>query len=85
LFNPPSLPIQKSGLPSAPNPAADLAGVFLLADFHDEAVAERRQRRQVKRLGARIVGNRKADVIDHQMLLMAGKDRPHIAGADDVF
>src|SRR5882672_10816420 len=38
---------------------------LLLRHFHDEAVAERRQRLQIKRLRALIIGNRKTDVIDH--------------------
>src|ERR1700686_682578 len=37
----------------------------LPADFHHQAVAERRERLGVERLGPRVVGNRKPDVIDH--------------------
>jgi hypothetical protein len=45
-----------------------MAGLFLRY-FHDEAVAERRQRLQVKGLRARIIGNRKTDMVDHRNLL----------------
>src|SRR5674476_336575 len=36
-----------------------------LRHFHDEAVAERRQRPGVERFRPFIVGNRKADVVEH--------------------
>src|SRR5215468_11770212 len=45
-----------------------IAGPSFLHHFHDKAVAERRQGLGVESLGARIIGNRKADVVDHQSL-----------------
>src|SRR6266700_2879751 len=42
---------------------------LLLRHFHDEAVAERGPRLCIEGLGAKIVGNRKTDVVDHENLL----------------
>src|ERR1700676_3610253 len=41
---------------------------LLLRHFHHEAVAKGRQRSRVEGLGALIIGNRKADVVDHHNL-----------------
>jgi hypothetical protein len=44
-----------------------MAGL-LLRDLHDKAVAKRRQRPGVEGLCALIVGNRKADMVNHRHL-----------------
>src|SRR5215510_3703396 len=47
-----------------------LALGMLAADLHDQAVAERRQCFQIERLRALVVGDGKADVVDHPRLLV---------------
>src|SRR5947209_8490638 len=47
--------------------------VFVLLHFHDQCVAERRERLLVERFGARVIGNRKADVVEHVWRLKSGR------------
>ncbi len=51
---------------AVPAEARGRSVVLVLLHLHDQGVAERRQRLQIEILGAGVVGNGEADVIDHE-------------------